>query len=119
MDGHPLDRRGGGDGLIVGSTAAAILVPFILSASGWWPAAYAFDGGDLVVRSSAIAFPMIPTSVFLLASSVDTIAITAAVVGRIKDRLVTVEQQLHVHRWQLAELLPRSMRDLASSRRTR
>ncbi len=99
----------------VAVSCLAVVVPFALDRAGVLPAGMSFDGSALSVRAGPVWFPDLPTSIFLLVSSVGTIITAALIIVRVKARLTFVEQRLHVYAWQLGQLLP----PLAGARTTR
>ncbi len=84
----------------------AVAVPTVLQWVGVLPPSYAVAGGVLEVMPRMIHFPPVPTMVFLLAVQLFIIATAAFFVARLRRRYTRAERRIHLHTWQLRQVVP-------------
>ncbi|MGO8999468.1 MAG: protein kinase domain-containing protein [Polyangiaceae bacterium] len=83
-----------------------VAAAFSLQVSGLLPAALSFEGGALVTLPQIVAFPRIPTLVFLLTTNIAVIVTASLFVARSRDALHATQEQLYFHTWQLRQFVP-------------
>lgn len=84
----------------------AVLIPIILEVTGVFAPSYRFTGDEIVVTSLALHLPPVPTKLFLIVTNLAIVVTSALMMGRIRDLLTAKERQLHLHAWQLRQLVP-------------
>ncbi len=90
---------------IVGLGWLTILVPAVLE---WTHVVrfYHFEGGQVTIVPSMLDFPAVPTHAFLLLTSLALVSVAAVLITRFRNDLTDAETQLHLHAWQLRQLVP-------------
>ncbi len=88
----------------------AVLAPATLQLLGVLPASYVFEHDSIVIRPVMLGFPPLPTQVFLLVNSLGIIVAASVMLGRVRDLLTGIEEQMYVHTWQLRQLVPEQAR---------
>jgi serine/threonine-protein kinase len=83
-----------------------VLLPFALEIAGVFPPAFAFEGGALVALPQILAFPRVPTLVFLLATNLSVILVASLFVARFRDTLHATQERLTFQTWQLRQFVP-------------
>jgi len=93
--------------LFVAAGCLAFLVPVALEWIGVLPDSYRFVDGTLTLMPHMHDLPAIPTLVAILLISTLTTVGGAMFVGDTRDALSAAERKLHLHAWQLQQMLPR------------
>ncbi len=74
--------------------------------SGWLAATTTYEGGRLILTPQLLDFGRFPVLPFLFVIHLLQIAFTTTMLGRLSAQSREVERSLHVHRWQLEQLVP-------------
>ncbi len=90
----------------VGAGTASVVVPLLLEWAGIFPASYDFGPDRLCIRAQAVAFPEVPTVVYLLAVTLIPIVAVCVYLTRLRDRLHAAEERLRIQAWQLRQIVP-------------
>jgi serine/threonine-protein kinase len=83
----------------------AVLVPLGFEALGLLPPSYDFTGGAMVVLPQMHNFPQNATFAFLIYIALAHIIGVSIMMGRMQDALRDAEERLHMHTWQLKQLV--------------
>jgi serine/threonine-protein kinase len=89
-----------------------IVLPLLLEVAGAVPPTYRFENDSMLVTSLALHFPPVPAKLFLLVVNLAVVITAALMTARLRDTLTATGRQLHLHAWQLRQLVP----DEASAR---
>jgi serine/threonine-protein kinase len=84
----------------------AVMAPIVLSWLHVIPAAYTFQDGTIIVRSSTFALRETATILFLTVVSVQVVITAGIMVARVRDLASGAEERLMVQAWQLRQLVP-------------
>jgi serine/threonine-protein kinase len=84
----PRARRG----WAIAAGCVAVALPVLLELAGVLPPAIAFDGGALVTAPQILAFPRVPTLVFLLVTEIAVIVTASTLVARFRDTLHATQE---------------------------
>jgi len=91
--------------VVIAIGTLAVLVPLGLEWLDLLPRSYEFAGGSLVVLPQMHSFPEAATFSFLLYIGLAHIIGVSVMMGRMQDALRDAEQRLHMHTWQLKQLV--------------
>ncbi len=91
--------------VVIGIGTLAVLVPLGLEALDLLPRSYEFAGGSLIILPQMHNFPQAATFTFLLYIALAHIIGVSIMMGRMQDALRDAEQRLHMHTWQLKQLV--------------
>jgi eukaryotic-like serine/threonine-protein kinase len=94
--------------LIVTSLIAASLfaIPLVLEATGVIPQSMELAGDTVIVHARMLDLPPDVTIAYLVVKELVIIFAVGAMLGRFREVLVTAQRKVHVHAWQLEQLLP-------------
>ena len=84
----------------------AVLLPFVIDASGLVAPSFEFVGDTIVLHPRLVDIPRIPTILGLVWVSGSFTVVSAFIVGRMRDRLDDAERRLHLSAWHLKQLFP-------------
>jgi serine/threonine-protein kinase len=88
----------------------AVAIPAVLQMLGVLPSSYVFTNDSIVIRPVMLAFPPVPTQVFLLVTNLSIIVAASVLLSMVRDTLTGIEKKLYVHTWQLRQLVPEQAR---------
>lgn len=91
--------------VVIAIGTLAVLVPLGLEGLDLLPRSYEFAGGSLVVLPNMHSFPQAATFTFLVYIALAHIIGVSIMMGRMQDALRDAEQRLHMHTWQLKQLV--------------
>jgi hypothetical protein len=95
----------GARALVIAIGVLAVVVPLILEYVGLLPPSYEFRGGALVILPRMHEFPPVATIVFLMYIGLGHIISISLIMGRMHEARVAALHKLHVHTWQLKQLV--------------
>jgi serine/threonine-protein kinase len=95
----------GARALVISIGVLAVLVPLLLEAVGLLPPSYQFRDGVLVIMPRMHEFPATATIVFLSYIGLGHIISISVLMGRLQEARVAALQKLHLHTWQLKQLV--------------
>jgi hypothetical protein len=93
--------------MLTGMTGIA--VPLALEWLGVLDPSYAFTAEGILIRPHMASFPAGPALGYLALSALLTIGAIALYLGRLRGGLEGAQRQLHVHAWQLRQILPQRL----------
>jgi tRNA A-37 threonylcarbamoyl transferase component Bud32 len=92
---------------VIAVSCLSVLVPFALELAGVSPAVHTFDpDGTMRIRSFGLLLPRGPTTVFLVISSLFTVAAGGAFLAYFARALERAELRRLTQTWQIQKLLP-------------
>jgi len=91
--------------VVIAIGTLAVLVPLGFEALGLLPPSYDFTGGAMVVLPQMHNFPQNATFAFLIYIALAHIIGVSIMMGRMQDALRHAEERLHMHTWQLKQLV--------------
>jgi serine/threonine-protein kinase len=91
--------------VVIAIGTLAVLVPLGFEALGLLPPSYDFTGGAMVVLPQMHNFPQNATFTFLIYIALAHIIGVSIMMGRMQDALRHAEERLHMHTWQLKQLV--------------
>ena len=91
--------------VVIAIGTLAVLVPLGFESLGLLPPSYDFTGGALVVLPQMHNFPQNATFAFLIYIALAHIIGVSIMMGRMQDALRHAEERLHMHTWQLKQLV--------------
>jgi serine/threonine-protein kinase len=94
----------------IGIGMMGLLLPVGASLLGLIPQSYVFKDGHIEVMPIMNALPERATLVMLFATSSATIITLCLFVGSVREALTAAEKKLHLHAWQLRQLVPEEAR---------
>jgi hypothetical protein len=97
-------------GLAVLVSLLTIAVPALLARAGMIPQVYELGGDRIVIHAGMLHFPPLATELFLLLSSLSVVLTACLMTARVHDELAQAQERLHIHAWQLRQMLPRAAR---------
>ena len=74
------------------------------------PQVYELGGDRIVIHAGMLHFPPLATELFLLVSSLSVVLTACLMTARVHDELAQAQERLHIHAWQLRQMLPRAAR---------
>jgi serine/threonine-protein kinase len=95
----------GARALVISIGVLAVLVPLLLEAVGLLAPSYQFRDGVLVILPRMHDFPATATIVFLCYIGLGHIISISVLMGRLQEARVAALQRLHMHTWQLKQLV--------------
>jgi serine/threonine-protein kinase len=90
---------------VVGVGVTGIVVPFVLETAGVIARSYRFEGGALIIEPNMLAFPEVPTLVFLLGSSIVMLLVCAIMIATVSDHQHASERRIHMQAWYVRHLV--------------
>jgi eukaryotic-like serine/threonine-protein kinase len=100
--------------VVAGAGVAAVIVPWACELLGLVPSAYSFELAGMRILPRVAELPAVPTSTCLLLTSVATVVVAVAMIGRLRDALVEAERRLFAQAWHLRQLVPAEARGALS-----
>jgi len=91
--------------LVIGIGVLAVFVPLALEVVGLLPPSYEFRDGVLVILPRMHDLPKWPTLIFLSYIAFGQIISISILMGRMHDARMAAMHKLHVHTWQLKQLV--------------
>ncbi len=91
--------------VLVAVTLGAVL-PYVMEALGWFPPAYSFETGRIVLYARVIEFPKIPALASFVYTSITFVAVPAMLAGWMHDELMSVQRRIAFQAWQLRKVFP-------------
>jgi serine/threonine protein kinase len=82
------------------------MAPYAIEATGWFPPAYAFEPGRIVLLSRVIDFPKVPSLVSFMYTNATFVALPAIFAGWMHDELMNVQRRIAFQAWQLKQVFP-------------
>jgi serine/threonine-protein kinase len=95
----------GARALVISIGVLAVLVPMMLEGLGLLPPSYEFRDGVLVILPRMHEFPKTATIVFLSYIGLGHIISISLIMGRMHEARMAALNKLHVHTWQLKQLV--------------
>jgi serine/threonine-protein kinase len=95
----------GARALVISIGVLAVLVPMMLEGVGLLPPSYEFREGALVILPRMHEFPKSATIVFLSYIGLGHIIGISMLMGRMQEARMAAMHKLHVHTWQLKQLV--------------
>jgi serine/threonine-protein kinase len=95
----------GARALVISIGVLAVLVPMMLEGIGLLPPSYEFRDGVLVILPRMHEFPRTATIVFLSYIGLGHIISISMIMGRMHEARVAALHRLHMHTWQLKQLV--------------
>jgi hypothetical protein len=95
----------GARALVISIGVLAVLVPMMLEGVGLLPPSYEFRDGVLVILPRMHEFPKTATIVFLSYIGLGHIISISLIMGRLHEARMAALNKLHVHTWQLKQLV--------------
>jgi len=84
----------------------AFVVPLGLEWAGVLAPSYRFVDGALVILPRLNGFPPLATTAYLVLGTLATIVVSSLYAARFHRSLQDIEQRVHLHAWQLKQLVP-------------
>jgi serine/threonine-protein kinase len=97
----PAERR-----FVIAALVAGSVLPFGIEALGWFPPAYAFEPGRIVLFSRVIDFPPVPSIASLVYTNITFVALPAIFAGWLHDELARAQRRMAFQAWQLKQVFP-------------
>lgn len=82
------------------------MAPYAIEATGWFPPAYGFEPGRIVLFSRVIDFPEVPALVSLMYTNATFVALPVIFAGWMHDELMNVQRRIAFQAWQLKQVFP-------------
>ncbi|HVV88437.1 MAG TPA: serine/threonine-protein kinase [Kofleriaceae bacterium] len=102
--------------LVIATMVAIVMVPLALELAGALPPSIRFVDGTLVLVPRMVAFPRVPTLVFIVVSHTVIIVTGLLYVWRLRKASAAAERRLAIQAWQLRQLVPDEHRELLADR---
>jgi hypothetical protein len=99
--------------LITTLALASFLVPWALSHLGLAPGGVEAQGGVLVLYPAFVSFPPVATEIALVIMNAGVLLVAATIAARLRRRLREAERRMVLHSWQLRQLVPADLREVA------
>jgi hypothetical protein len=86
--------------------ASLFAIPLVLEMTGVIPRSFELTGDNVIVHARMLDLPPGVTIAYLVLKELVIIFAVGAMLGRFREVLVTAQRKVHVHAWQLEQLLP-------------
>jgi hypothetical protein len=91
---------------VIAALTLGSVAPFLVEALGWFPPAYAFEPGRIVLFARVLDLPELPSIVSLVYTNITFVALPAIFAGWLRDELTSVQRRMAFQAWQLRRVFP-------------